>query len=692
VKPVANRPQNNPAIEAEDITEFRSSAPGLPVYKLGGGLMKECVNLEIKNGRLRSRDKMKMYHDNSNMPKFESGPTGQKFITIPYKGRDRVYCISWASVPNGVLNEIFYFNTITWIRIYRRYGGGYSNLDIFNAFRLNNLFNTNLWVLSLAVGHSLVLVNDSTPRIRNLGLENTITMHGEIYSEQACRAFGFDLIEKQGDIPIRSSGVNTKLYMDGFAKAVITINIGTPPSEATHIRLWLSDKIRVDNDEDEDKGGSSADPTALYPMMEFDLEYWKSASAGTILAKDAQGRNNFYFFVQKTGSSDYRIVFDERGERMEPSFMGIEASTIETMNLVPMLNAQCVFNGIMFGISAGIGGDPGGGEEIVYSSNPGTIFQEQTTALKILRADVGSKLKFVPLNTSVLVFGSSGIARAASLGDGDFSVSKLASLDLSGMRVMALPGIGACCVGKGRFIFVHENTLEVSKELMGLPIADMLSDLVNDIRAASVANNKLYIIASNGGSDARNNRLFCIDLDNGAIAEIVIRDGTKDVYPMDLFTSDNSTILITCVDYSYGDPFVLSAQSGDFYENNMTYKVSLCESSAYGFVKHLSAQVLARLGKCKSLIAYLNGGGTGEYPEGEYPLQFEKLKANANKYQDYFIAATKHNTAKSVEVMLEFKSDGDGGGDNDGLDILSVKLTRERQNEVSSPSFNSGGG
>jgi hypothetical protein len=689
VKEIANRPSNNPIREEEDITAFRSCAPGLPAYKLGGGLLKECFNLEIKNGRLRSRDKLKLYHDGRKMPDFEAEPLGKKFFTIPYNGTERKYWISYASVPNNNLNEIFYLNGNEWVSIYRYVGNGYADLSNFNAFRLNNLWNTNLWVLSIADGHSLVLVNDSEPRVRNMGLANSLSMRGEIFSGQDnCRSFGFDLIEKREGIPIRSSGVKTQFEMDGFTTREIYLNLGNPPKEATHIRLWLSDKIRVDNDEDEDddeSGGSNADPNALYPMIDFDLEYWKSASVGTTLTKDEQGRNNFYFFAQKLNANDYRISFDERGERMEPSFMGIEASTVETMNLIPMPNAQCLFNGILFGVSSGAGGSPGGGSDILYSSNPGTIFQEQTTALKRLAAGVGTELKIVAMSTGVLVFGTKGIARVSSLGGGDFGISKITSLNLSGMQCVALPGLGAVCIGKGRMIFIDQNAFETSDTLRGLPIADMLGDLANDIQAMNVADNKLFVIAGDGGN-VENNRLFSIDLDNGAMTEMHMMQ----CYPIDLFSNDNSSIRVTGkYRGNVINPIVVSSE-GNTFEEHLEYHATFCESSLYGFVQHSSTQVLARLGKCEYLEATVK-----DSPRRE-PNQFMELKNKyANDYQDYFIPADKSdigNSAKAVEVTLYFGSNAATEGDNDGLEILAVKLSRLRQEGVSSPSFNSGGG
>jgi len=683
VREVSNRPANDPAREAEDITEFRSSAPGLPLYKLGGGLMKECVNLKIKNGRLKSRDKMKLYHGNENMPDILSDYSYKgKFFIIPYKGTERKYWIVYATQGSGNGEfRIYWLNDGSWNEIHRNHGsmrGGRQDMRGFNVFRMNNLFNTSLWVISIDSSTSVVLDNKETPIVRRLGIRNVVEdVFVEARNSNYWRAIGYDLVEIQDGMVIRSSGVYTTEITSRLMRCKYNNN-DFMQQKLTHLRVWLSDKI-YNMGFEENEGKTNANPLLLYPMAEFDM-------ANSI--DQNKTRNGIEISINFYNENEFDITFDDNSDSdLEPSFGSIKASTQETMNLIPMPNAQCLFNGILFGINEYDSG------VIAYSSNPGTIFQEQTTALKVLQAGVGNIFSLVPTNTGILAFGTKGIARVASLGGGDFVVSKIASLDLSGMKAISLPGLGAICVGNGRVIFVDENTFEAGETFMGLPLGDMLGGLANDIQAISVADGKAYIIAGDktDGIPYRSNRLFCVDLDSVAMTEIEIRDSSKDIYPVDLFSNDNSTILISCVDYAGGDLFILSAQEGNYFEDSMYYRATFCESSEYGFINHTSTQVLARLGKCSNLVVYLNGGGDGKYPEGEIPLEFEKLK-KPNIYQDYFVPATKYNIAKTVEIMLSFFSASDGSGRNDGLEILSVKLTRLRQNEVSGPSFNSAGG
>jgi len=682
VKEVANRPSTQPVREAEDV-QFRSSAPGLPLYRLGGGLMKECVNLKIKNGRLRSRDKLKLYLDNDNVPNFfeAQGYTYErKFFTIPYNGIERKYWISSARGGSGGRDQIFWLNDSgIWVPIYdvgRRYY--WTSLENFSAFRMNNLFNTNLWVLSINKYSTLVLVNDDVPRLRELGIDKALDGYNNDSSTvnfPLNRGFGFDLVQIDNGIPIRSSGVFKAEGAQGLTnnKMSLTLPYGNESfNEATHVRLWLSDRLLASGD----------DPNDLFPIIEFSIDQLVTAIVPPPQA-DApipgmirmQGRNGFHFTVYKKATDSYEIRFGWEVPIVEPSFGSAEASLIEIMNLIPMPNAQCLSNnGVLFGIK------PNDSGVIVYSSNPGTIFQEQTTALRVLQAGVGSLFRLVPVSTGVLAFGTKGVARVFSLGEDKFSVSKIAALDLLGMRAIALPGIGAVCVGKGKVIFVNESTFEASEEFMGLPIRDMLGDLANDVRAVNVADNKLYIIAGNG-NDIQGNRIFVIDLDSGAMTEIVILP----CYPMDLFSNDKSSMRFICArraqaETYFKDPIVLSFGDGDMFEEQMRYYATFVESSAYGFIQHLSTQVLAKLGRCDNLETSINS--MGFLP----PMQFNKLK-KADEYQDYFIPAGERSEAKTIELKLYFSSPL-RSGINDGLDILSVKLTRLRQDEVSSPSYN----
>jgi len=69
---------------------------------------------------------------------------------------------------------------------------------------------------------------------------------------------------------------------------------------------------------------------------------------------------------------------------------------------------------------------------------------------------------------------------------------------------------------------------------------------------------------------------------------------------------------------------------------------------------------------------------------------YELMQTYGNDYQDYFVPADSDKTAKTIEVVLYLDSPP-SGSENDSLEILSVKLTRMRQGEVSSVSFNSRG-
>jgi len=665
VKPVANRPSTQPVQEVEN-AEFKSCAPGLPLHRLGGGLMKECVNLEIKNGRLRSRDKLKLYMDNGNMPNFFANDGEKRFFTIPYKGRERKFWISSVSRIDTSTNQIFFLNAgNVWVELYRdRETGNGWDLSGFNVFRMNNLFNSNLWVLSIESGFTLVLVNDATPKLRELGMRNVPDMSAADNEESnKRRGYGFDYAEIVDGVAIRSSGVKTNLE-NNITTGSVTLTLDEPnnqPTRATHVRLWLSDRFLTKSD----------DPNNLFRMVDFPLADLNNLAVNS--TKKYSGRNNFTYTAKRTSSATYGITITKMPlVGSEPSYGAAEASLVETMNLIPIPNAQCLSNdGILFGIK------PDG--VIAYSSNPGTIYQEQTTTLKVLQAGVGELFRLVSVNNGILAFGTKGIARVASLGGGDFAVSRIAALDLSGMRAIALPGIGAVCCGKGRVIFVYENSFEISENFMGLPIGEMLGEWANDMQAVNIANNKLYIIAGDG-NNAQRNRLFSIDLNIGAMIEIRMLSA----YPVDLFSGDNSSIFITGKrDGNQANPIVVSSEGSDF-EDNLQYIATFVESSAYGFIQHKITQVLAKLGKCNLLEASINDNG--HLP----PMQFATLREKyGNDYQDYLIPAGERSEAKTIEAKIVFESPS-GGSDNDGLDILSVKLTRMRQDEVSSPSYNMG--
>jgi hypothetical protein len=701
VREVANRPSNTPTIEAEDIAEFRSAAPGMPIYRLGGGLMGECVNLDIKNGRLASRDKLKLFLGNGSMPDFfwQGKPSytgGCKFFCIPYNGAERKYWASFAQGEGGGRDQIFWLNGSKWELIHD-HGSKHpwTGLESVHAFQIASAYSSNLWVLSINSYYTFILENNAVPKIREMGMRNDIAMKGSRDSvifpsfKGYVRTFGFDIAELEDGAAVRSSGCKMAEGQDCNTDRRVDFTLPQKlPKGATHIRLWLSDRLySIDwTAEEWDIEKSGGNPLWLYPVLDISIAELRLLSQGQRI--DGQGRNGFKFAIRPiSGKEGFYILIDDKPlDSCEPSHMGMEASTTETMNLVPMPNAQCQHDGILFGIKPVFytGGSEWAGSAVCYSSNPGTIYREQTTALRVVEAGVGSLMRLVPMMTGVAAFGTKGIARVSALGSG-FAARKIASLDLSGMRCAALPGVGACCMGKGKVIFVDENTLEAGDTLMGLPIADMLGDFAKDIRDIDVADNKLYIVAGYG-EGVSGTRLFRIDLATGVLTEIAVRHNDNGIDFLGLYTGDNSAIRLACQYSGGGSPIILSFRDGTAFEEAVQYSATFCASSAFGFVQHRAAQVLAKLGRCNVLKV-----------NDIKPSRFESLKT-AGEYQDYTIPAGKAvythrdtNTAKAVEVRLRLESPA-GSGDNDSLEVLQVRLSRLRQGEVSSPSFNPGGG
>jgi hypothetical protein len=704
VREVANRPSNTPALETEDIAEFRSAAPGMPIYKLGGGLMRECVNLDIKNGRLASRDKLKLFLGNGNMPSFTEYTRDKKFFSIPHKGMERKYWISYDSTSHGGYIAIYWLNgSNEWKTIYSGSGNG---IDGFSLFQIASIYSSNLWVLSIADIDTLILENNDVPKVREMGMRNGITMMGSRGSaggtsthSDYVRTFGFEVAEIKDGVMARSSGCMIREGLDGTTDWRVRFSLPQQlPTGATHIRLWLSDRLySVDwNAQSWSIDKISANAFWLYPVLDLSIEdLLELDRLGHGASFPCKGRNGFLFTVNRIDSSSndykYRIDINEKPlDSCEPSQAAMEASSEDTMNLVPMPSAQCQFDGILFGIKPVFYGyrSDEASSVVCYSSNPGTVYQEQTTALRVVEAGVGPLMRLVPMMTGIAAFGTKGIARVSPLGSG-FAARKIASLDLSGMRCAALPGVGACCMGKGKVIFVDENTLEAGDTLMGLPIADMLGGYAENIRDIEVADNKLYIVAGYG--EGARPRLFRIDLATGALTEITAMHNGKDIDFLDLYAGDNSAIMLAC-QYSYdgspsynGSPIILSFRDGAAFEEAVQYSAAFCASSAFGFVQHRATQVLAKLGRCSTLKV-----------NDIAPSQFESLKTYS--YQDYLIPAGKAlytnkdlNTAKIVEVRLWLESPA-GSSDNDNLEILQARLSRLRQGEVSSPSFNPGRG
>jgi len=686
VKPVANRPSSDPAREEEDIAAFQGCAPGLPIHKLGGGLMKECINLEIRNGRLRSRDKLRLFHGNGNMPDFPSAglTVRRKFFTIPYGGAERKYWIycSRSSMGLGGITIYWLDGSNSWVKLCDI--GRLSrpdSLDGFHAFRLNNLYDTDLWVLAFCVDGSLVLDNKAIPMVRELGMPNVPGMKGFAFNAEGahCRAFGFDYAEMRDGVPIRSSGAMKLIGLDGLSNQIIEVTLHRQtPAGATHVRLWLSDKLEYDvRDAGTDK---------LYPVLDMELGELQNAAAGNLIADCRAGWNGFKFSIMKKTGTEYRIMFFDSGEEcVEPSQSGVEATTMETMNLVPMPNAQCLSGGTLFGVKDGADG------VVMYSSNQGTIYQEQTNALRALQTGVGSIIGLAPASGGVLAVGTNGVARVARIGNDEFASSKIASLDLSGMRCLALPGLGAACMGRGRMLFIDEGAFEAGETFLGMPLGDMLGHLAKDVQAMEIADGKVCIIAGDGSGSVQGNRLFRIDLGSAALVEMKIQNYI-DCHPVDLF-SHGSEMLFSCMLAPYGsssskDPVILSSAQGAEFETALGYEAAFCESSAYGFIQHSGTQALARLGRCATMEASV---GESEFIP---PLRFDAAR-NASEYQGYSIPAVdggesgggRRRAANAVAVRLRFHT-GAASGENDGLEILSVRLSRIRQGDVSSPGFN----
>jgi hypothetical protein len=662
----------------------------MPIYKLGGRMLRDAVNLEFKNGMLRSRDKMKLYMGYAgNGPPVECD--AKKFFTLPYGGdwehKFWVCDRKRHSESSGTWHEYF-------IYVYNEYRDEkWRQLHTFSsrwslgelrAFRLPSDYISDLWVLSLNENDSLVL-DCNALTVRELGMQNNLQAHGDESASSDWRAFGFEFAEMMDGATIRSSGVRTEEGLKGLAGfdeiGYYHIHFwlsATIPTGATHVRLWLGDKL----------DSFSSDRTELYPVFDMPINELQAAVPGPTgsIITESTGRNGFFFRVHKRESRNYEIVFEETHRSTEPGALGAEASTKETMNLVPMPNAQCEMGGILFGVK------PGHRDVIAYSSNPGTVYREQTTALRVVAAGIGRIIGLLPMKSGLAAFGTMGIARVHGVGSG-FAAQKIAGLDLEGMRCIPLPGIGAACAGRGKIIFVDENTFETGEMLMGLPIAEMLGDLAKDVRAMDVADNKLYII-SGSGSGIEGSRLFCLDLATAALAEI--RVAKFYIYkPVDIWSNDNSAMLFTFAMApsisADQNPSILSLAQGEPFENAMSYEAAFCASSAYGFVQPKLMQAVAKLGRCSSLTLYMSVGGARK--SFAMPLKSQMLK-NADEYQDYAIASDDGCWAagKTEEARLVFYSEPGAGGGNDGLELLSVRMARLRQDAVSAPSFNMGGG
>jgi hypothetical protein len=688
-------------MRVEEISEFLGSAPAMPAAKLGKGLMKECLNLLIRKDKLASRDKFKLFMGNETVHDYvllDMQEPGAKafFFTLPHGGSTRMF---WLLKISNAYAELLmhegFWTTVCTFDIY----SGIPDPASARVFR----FFGNLYALSYA-GGTFIIENGETVKARRLGMQIpgiTIVYEPNLSGKRNYRALGIDYIEKNAEgAIIRSSGV--KLHQGGLSPSGarrgagltcgsfwLALNRSNPAFDQTitHVRIWLSDTVKTV--EYTDAGLEETDGIGfeqrLYALAEvpiglFDGQPHPNISAeGFIFDMDAERPNSHY----DPGGPIFRFVFSEP-EFFDASSCALDAVSEETLDFIgtdgapvkPMPSAECFWNGCLWAIDRE-------NNRAIYSNGAGTIYQEQTNAGKALYSliGIGALRRLEATEFGLAAFGGKGIARISHNG-ADYAAEIVSSQGASENALLCnLSGYGAAMFDANRFLFIDEKTFAASEYFLGFNISECLGGILESPKACKAIGGKIYLIA--GG------RLFMIDGQKGTgLMEISVRIGAIALEPLDIEAAESGDALFVYSPHNgVNFPVVLSFNEGEQFERGMAYQFALCQSSTGGFAQLNSAAIYAKLpeGRSPRLTPVCDGIAK------PFCKAANEKSAETDEYWEYFMPVSKaegnNSVGKTIQARISFASASQPGYGNDGIEVLSVRLTSIFQGEVADKNF-----
>jgi hypothetical protein len=714
---------NGPAQKQEIIDKFITSAPGLPMAKCGGGIMHECVNMDIKAEGLFLRKPMKK-------------------MDIPL-GVPNLKTVLFTKADEGL--DAFHING--------------SNLYCFGSLK-GSADDTRLELKKCLGDLSLLcyseggkkiglIANGKNKQARKIGMpapgKITLFTNGAEKSDRK-RYVGAEYVVKEHynseDVIVRSTGIKRSKGIAGLR------GFSLPPSfgEATHIRIWMTDWITLSDDfsaslnsavesaksklgatnlnianieaylegilKDIKENGSTPEKeetVAIWrayikeqePIQKIRIEAKKQAEDR--LAKYSKPNNGspeemylmFEFSVNQTGAiqSVYSNDNDEKWNGniltnsqeilhfswaendWEPSEFSLEVTANEEGKPLEVINIERMPHAIHYSGARlwGVLDDT----KIIWSLPAGTPEHEQWDPLAFRDLGLGAIKSIESLGSDIYAFCSRGVAIMPG-GDPDREPFCMSTVGGNSIKTFCFDGFGCFAVIDEKLYFLDSQTRAFAMDCKGLDLNMLLGSLASQIKDMAVWAGDFFFIAG---------EIFKASLKEGrGLTKIAIKEPGNALS----FSVIDSGVIIASQNRTYQTFWLYGgkANAGDVIEADIDYNVTLVKTALHGYAEHLGTAVFARLPREYIIFAENICDGL---PYVTCPVRQDGM----DEPWEYILPAGKHEgirrpIGKTIGIKITIEPDSLAEIYNGASlpYIQEVKLKTSLQEEVRNPNFN----
>jgi len=652
MRPMRNRASSEPEQKQEIIDDFRTAAPGLPLSQCGGGVMKECVNMVIRPGKLEFRKKIALrYEDFAGYYSFHKGVE--------------------------IRTQIFW----PWQYLYIDYRKGSEWIDITYGFRNKSLFREPFsfdYYGNLVVTlRNLIMdfgTKDGIFRTRSLGMPAPKALEiseNHVSSKRIFHSIGIEYAEQNSEgVTIRSSGVSRTLSDNH----IYIFDFDGNRNDITHVNIWRSNDTEWTGFDTTEVPEGNADE--MYLLFEIPANFFASATYEGSSYVDYIGSAGRFIncTVSKRQDGKFNIKIDGDlpvPNTIQPSeaHIGAASTTLADINLIPMENALCYSGGRLWGILD---------NKLIWSNSTGPeghIRQEQRDPLSIADLGLGEIKDITSLAGNLYIFCERGVSLIRE-SNPDIAPQAISAIGSTNLRVFPVDGFGIFTLTNDKLLFLDGNTREYSQNCRGFNLNLLLDDLAKEVMDFEFYEGMLFFIAAG--------RLFVLNLlENKGLSEFKFNS----LVPIRLEFANGIGLAINMFDNNEAVNKIWIYGADYATESSIDYHIVLAKSAVHGWVEHWDTKVYAKL-KPGSIIGTQDTCDGLEYSES---LSMNKTDAlNTDSPWEYHITAGRFRDVQrpiGKTIGIKVFVDGASGGDF----IEQIKLTTATQAETIRPDFNPNG-
>jgi|GEM_PF-4567333 len=587
--PMQNTGALGPKREQEIIDNFSTSAPGLPVADCGGGIMKECLNMIIRPGKLQLRKKMQDWLQSP----FAYGPCpngeiGNDFVYLYNKGREIIIGVKTAGSDIGSIAALYYIPKVG-ARLFKMETDVYAmnvkdlNLDdyfgslslLYTVYQMTGPEGPQTFASSCIMDFG---TKDGISRIRQLGMVPPNALKGNTIGDISV-SIGIEYVEMDSqNIPIRSSGITISETRENLNSTnTIGYNLNSNPF-ATHVRIWRSNDI----DYPANAGlRAEGNPHQLFLLFTIPIEdfipgrTFDPYEGRLILNIVSVMQNNAIMFILQNN--------DEFSTRTQASEVSLEstAGDLSEINLIPMENAICYSGGRLWGMLD---------RKLIFSSLAGTIHQEQRDPLSIIDLGLGDIKDIKALNGDLYVFCERGVSLIRESDPGTPNnpnpPQPISNIGAVNSKIFSVDGFGIFALTNDKLLFLDSGTREYSMNCREFNLNYLLGNIAKETTDFEFYEGMLFFIA--------NNRLFVFNmLENRGLSEFCM---SSVIIPERLEYADGIGLMIT-----FRNPDgtasvrLYGGNPANATEGEIIYNATFAVKAVNGWVEHWNTSVYAKL-------------------------------------------------------------------------------------------------